>query len=142
MVEAIAQRFEVWISVDTSKPEVIRESAKVGAHIINDIRSLSEPGALEAAAETGLPVCLMHMQGNPKTMQEAPKYDDVFAEVNRYFIEQIARCEQAGIAKEKLLLDPGFGFGKNLSHNYSLLARLVNFTISTCRCWWVCHENR
>ena len=118
---------EVWISVDTSKPEVIRESAKVGAHIINDIRSLSEPGALEAAAETGLPVCLMHMQGNPKTMQEAPKYDDVFAEVNRYFIEQIARCEQAGIAKEKLLLDPGFGFGKNLSHNYSLLARLAEF---------------
>ena len=116
-----------WISVDTSKPEVIRESAKVGAHIINDIRSLSEPGALEAAAETGLPVCLMHMQGNPKTMQEAPKYDDVFAEVNRYFIEQIARCEQAGIAKEKLLLDPGFGFGKNLSHNYSLLARLAEF---------------
>ena len=127
VVEAIAQRFEVWISVDTSKPEVIRESAKVGAHIINDIRSLSEPGALEAAAETGLPVCLMHMQGNPKTMQEAPKYDDVFAEVNRYFIEQIARCEQAGIAKEKLLLDPGFGFGKNLSHNYSLLARLAEF---------------
>ena len=115
VVEAIAQRFEVWIS------------AKVGAHIINDIRSLSEPGALEAAAETGLPVCLMHMQGNPKTMQEAPKYDDVFAEVNRYFIEQIARCEQAGIAKEKLLLDPGFGFGKNLSHNYSLLARLAEF---------------
>ncbi|WP_069985401.1 dihydropteroate synthase [Escherichia coli] len=114
VVEAIAQRFEVWISVDTSKPEVIRESAKVGAHIINDIRSLSEPGALEAAAETGLPVCLMHMQGNPKTMQEAPKYDDVFAEVNRYFIEQIARCEQAG-------------FGKNLSHNYSLLARLAEF---------------
>lgn len=75
-------------------------------------------------------------------MQEAPKYDDVFAEVNRYFIEQIARCEQAGIAKEKLLLDPGFGFGKNLSHNYSLLARWLNFTISTCRCWWVCHENR
>ena len=86
-----------------------------------------QAGALQAAAETGLPVCLMHMQGNPKTMQEAPKYDDVFAEVNRYFIEQIARCEQAGIAKEKLLLDPGFGFGKNLSHNYSLLARLAEF---------------
>ncbi len=82
---------------------------------------------MEAAAETGLPVSLMHMQGNPKTMQEAPKYDDVFAEVNRYFIEQIARCEKAGIAKEKLLLDPGFGFGKNLSHNYTLLARLGEF---------------
>ena len=124
VVEAIAQRFEVWISVDTSKPEVIRESAKVGAHIINDIRSLSEPGALEAAAETGLPVCLMHMQGQPKTMQEAPKYEDVFADVERFFNEHIVRCEQAGIAKEKLLLDPGFGFGKNLSHNYQLLARL------------------
>ncbi|AUW11365.1 dihydropteroate synthase [Klebsiella michiganensis] len=126
-VEAIAQRFEVWISVDTSKPEVIRESARVGAHIINDIRSLTEPGALEAAAETGLPVCLMHMQGQPKTMQDAPKYTDVFADVERFFIEHIVRCERAGIAKDKLLLDPGFGFGKNLSHNYELLARLGEF---------------
>ncbi|HDH7803791.1 TPA: dihydropteroate synthase [Raoultella ornithinolytica] len=127
VVEAIAQRFEVWISVDTSKPEVIRESARAGAHIINDIRSLTEPGALEAAAQTGLPVCLMHMQGQPKTMQEAPKYDDVFADVTRFFTEHIVRCEQAGIAKEKLLLDPGFGFGKNLAHNYELLARLGEF---------------
>lgn len=126
-VEAIAQRFEVWISVDTSKPEVIRESARVGAHIINDIRSLTEPGALEAAAETGLPVCLMHMQGQPKTMQDAPKYEDVFADVERFFVEHIVRCERAGIAKDKLLLDPGFGFGKNLSHNYELLARLGEF---------------
>ena len=124
VVEAIAQRFEIWISVDTSKPEVIRESARVGAHIINDIRSLQEPGALAAAVETGLPVCLMHMQGEPKNMQQAPHYDDVFADVNRFFIDQIARCEAAGIAKEKLLLDPGFGFGKNLTHNYQLLARL------------------
>ncbi|MGL4033560.1 dihydropteroate synthase [Kosakonia cowanii] len=127
VVEAIAQRFEVWISVDTSKPEVIREAARAGAHIINDIRSLTEPGALEAAAQTGLPVCLMHMQGQPKTMQEAPKYEDVFADVNRFFVENIARCERAGIAKEKLLLDPGFGFGKNLSHNYALLSRLGEF---------------
>ena len=127
VVEAIARRFEVWISVDTSKPEVIREVARVGAHIINDIRSLTEPGALEAAAETGLPVCLMHMQGQPKTMQDAPKYADVFADVERFFIEHIVRCERAGIAKDKLLLDPGFGFGKNLSHNYELLARLGEF---------------
>lgn len=127
VVEAIAQRFEVWVSVDTSKPEVIRESASAGAHIINDIRSLQEPGALAAAAQTGLPVCLMHMQGEPRTMQNAPHYDDVFASVNRYFVEQIARCEAAGIAKEKLLLDPGFGFGKNLHHNYQLLARLAEF---------------
>lgn len=127
VVEALAQRFEVWVSVDTSKAEVIRESAKVGAHLINDIRSLQEPGALAAAAETGLPVCLMHMQGEPKTMQQAPQYEDVFADVNRFFIEHIARCEAAGIAKDKLLLDPGFGFGKNLTHNYQLLARLAEF---------------
>lgn len=127
VVEAVAQRFEVWVSVDTSKPEVIRESARAGAHIINDIRSLSEPGALEAAAQTGLPVCLMHMQGEPRTMQNAPHYDDVFESVKRYFVEQIARCEAAGIAKENLLLDPGFGFGKNLHHNYQLLARLSEF---------------
>lgn len=127
VVEAIAQRFEVWISVDTSKPEVIREAARVGAHIINDIRSLTEPGALEAVAETGLPVCLMHMQGQPKTMQAAPKYEDVFTDVTRFFTEHIVRCERAGIAKDKLLLDPGFGFGKNLSHNYELLARLGEF---------------
>ncbi len=127
VVEAVAQRFEVWVSVDTSKPEVIRESARAGAHIINDIRSLTEPGALDAAAQTGLPVCLMHMQGEPRTMQNAPHYDDVFASVNRYFVEQIARCEAAGIAKENLLLDPGFGFGKNLHHNYQLLARLSEF---------------
>ncbi|WP_165461931.1 dihydropteroate synthase [Atlantibacter sp.] len=127
VVEAVAQRFEVWVSVDTSKPEVIRESARAGAHIINDIRSLTEPGALDAAAQTGLPVCLMHMQGEPRTMQNAPHYDDVFASVNRYFVEQIARCEAAGIAKNNLLLDPGFGFGKNLHHNYQLLARLSEF---------------
>nr|WP_024966686.1 dihydropteroate synthase [Pantoea sp. IMH] len=127
VVEAIAQRFEVWVSVDTSKPEVIRESARAGAHIINDIRSLSEPGALEAAAETGLPVCLMHMQGAPQTMQQAPKYDNLLQDVNDYFVEQIARCERAGIKKAQLLLDPGFGFGKNLSHNYQLLAHLADF---------------
>lgn len=127
VVEALAQRFEVWVSVDTSKAEVIRESARVGAHLINDIRSLQEPGALAAAAETGLPVCLMHMQGEPKTMQQAPQYEDVFADVDRFFIEHIARCEAAGIAKDKLLLDPGFGFGKNLIHNYQLLARLAEF---------------
>ncbi|WP_024548130.1 dihydropteroate synthase [Siccibacter turicensis] len=127
VVEALAQRFETWISVDTSRPEVIRETARAGAHIINDIRSLQMPGALEAAAETGLPICLMHMQGQPGSMQDAPHYENVFADVDRFFSEQIARCEAAGIAKEKLLLDPGFGFGKNLTHNYQLLARLSEF---------------
>jgi len=127
VINAIAQRFEVWISVDTSKADVIREAARVGAHIINDVRSLSEPGALEAAAATGLPVCLMHMQGEPRTMQQAPLYENILSEVDTYFAQQIARCEAAGIKKERLILDPGFGFGKNLSHNYELLAHLGDF---------------
>ncbi|TPE16733.1 dihydropteroate synthase [Pantoea vagans] len=127
VIDAIAQRFEVWISVDTSKAEVIREAARVGAHIINDVRSLSEPGALEAASATDLPVCLMHMQGEPRTMQQAPAYDNILSEVDTYFAQQIARCEAAGIKKERLILDPGFGFGKNLSHNYELLAHLGDF---------------
>lgn len=127
VVEAIARRFEVFISVDTSKPRVIRESASAGAHLINDVRSLQEPGALEAAADSGLPVCLMHMQGEPRTMQQAPHYDDLMGEVNAFFQQHIARCTAAGIAKQKLLLDPGFGFGKNLAHNYQLLARLSEF---------------
>lgn len=127
VVEAIARRFEVFISVDTSKPGVIRESANAGAHLINDVRSLREPGALEAAAASGLPVCLMHMQGEPRTMQQAPHYEDLMGEVNAFFQQHIARCTAAGIAKQKLLLDPGFGFGKNLAHNYQLLARLSEF---------------
>ncbi|MGC1005871.1 dihydropteroate synthase [Pantoea agglomerans] len=127
VIDAIAQRFEVWISVDTSKADVIREAARVGAHIINDVRSLSEPGALEAAAVTGLPVCLVHMQGEPRTMQQAPVYENILSEVDTYFAQQIARCETAGIKKERLILDPGFGFGKNLSHNYELLAHLGDF---------------
>lgn len=127
VVEAIAQRFEVWISVDTSKPEVIRESAQVGVHIINDIRSLSKPGALSAAAETGLPVCLMHMQSETHNMQQAPHYHDIISEVDSYFSTQIARCEAAFIKKDNLMLDLGFGFSKDLSHNYKLLAHLSHF---------------
>ncbi|WP_128178589.1 dihydropteroate synthase [[Pantoea] beijingensis] len=127
VIEAIAQRFEVWISVDTSKPDVIRESAKVGAHIINDVRSLQEPGALAAAAETGLPVCLTHMQGEPRTMQQAPHYRNLLQEVDDFFALHIARCTAAGMKKEQLLLDPGFGFGKNLTHNYQLLAHLADY---------------
>lgn len=126
-VEAIARNFDVWISVDTSKAEVMRESACAGAHLINDIRALQEPGALEAAAACGLPVCLMHMQGMPRTMQQEPHYDDVVAEVDAFLTEQIERCEQAGIERKKIVLDPGFGFGKNLRHNYQLLAHLPRF---------------
>lgn len=124
VVEAIRQRFDVWISVDTSKAPVITESANVGASIINDIRSLQEPGALEAAAKTGLPVCIMHMQGDPKTMQQSPHYENVMVDVDRFLQENIQRCVDAGIEKNQIILDPGFGFGKNLAHNYQLLAHL------------------
>ncbi|BES83509.1 dihydropteroate synthase [Pectobacterium araliae] len=124
VVEAIAKRFDVWISVDTSKPEVMTASAQAGAHLINDIRALQEPGALEAAASTGLPVCLMHMQGMPRTMQHKPHYADLLQDIGNFFQQQIERCVSANIPKNKLLLDPGFGFGKNLAHNYTLLARL------------------
>ncbi|NBM47997.1 dihydropteroate synthase [Proteus sp. G2666] len=124
VVEAIRQRFDIWISVDTSKAQIITESANVGASIINDIRSLREPGALEAAAKTGLPVCIMHMQGNPKTMQQSPHYENVMMDVDRFLQENIQRCVDAGIEKNQIILDPGFGFGKNLAHNYQLLAHL------------------
>lgn len=124
VVEAIRQRFDVWISVDTSKAQVMAESANVGASIINDIRSLQEPGALEAAAKTGLPVCIMHMQGDPKTMQQSPHYENVMIDVDHFLRENIQRCVDAGIEKNQIILDPGFGFGKNLAHNYQLLAHL------------------
>lgn len=127
VVAALAQRFDTFISVDTSKALVMRESAAAGAHLINDIRSLSEPGALATAAASQLSVCLMHMQGEPGTMQQAPHYENVLAEVEAYFVQQIDRCEAAGITKNRLLLDPGFGFGKTLEHNYRLLARLGDF---------------
>ncbi|EYU16452.1 dihydropteroate synthase [Photorhabdus luminescens] len=127
VVEALAQRFNIWISVDTSKALVMSESAKAGAHLINDIRALQEPGALESAAKSGLPVCLMHMKGQPRTMQDAPHYENLLSEVKQFFTEQIERCVMAGIAKDKLVLDPGFGFGKNLTHNYQLLAHLNQF---------------
>lgn len=124
VVAALAQRFDTFISVDTSKALVMREGAAAGAHMINDIRALGEPGALDAAAASQLPVCLMHMQGEPDTMQQAPHYENVLAEVEAFLVQQIARCEAAGIAKNRLVLDPGFGFGKTLAHNYRLLARL------------------
>lgn len=128
LVEKIARYFDVWISVDTSKPQVMTESAKAGAHLINDIRALTEPGAIEAAAKTQLPVCIMHMQGDPKTMQNAQHYQqDIYQEVDQFFTQHINRCVNAGIEREKIILDPGFGFGKTLQHNYRLLAKLNNF---------------
>lgn len=127
VVTAIARESDVWISVDTSKALVIREAANAGAHILNDIRSFSEPGALQAAAQSGLPVCVMHMQGEPRTMQQAPHYQNVVREVYTYLEVQVARCVAAGIEKNHIILDPGFGFGKTLAHNYQLLDKLDLF---------------
>ena len=124
VVEAIAARFDVVISVDTSTPEVMTASAAAGAGMINDVRALERPGALEAARATGLPVCLMHRQGEPDMMQLAPRYASVLDEVNAYLQSRVEACEEAGIARERLILDPGFGFGKTLEHNLQLFAHL------------------
>ncbi len=115
---------DVWISIDTSKAEVMRQSIEAGADLINDVRSLTEPGALEVAAKANVPVCIMHMKGQPKTMQLNPQYDDVQQEVEEFLLQKLTECEQAGIVRENIILDPGFGFGKSLEHNYHLLANL------------------
>jgi dihydropteroate synthase len=124
VVEAIAAEFPVPVSVDTSKPGVMRAAVAAGAGLINDVYALRREGALAAAADSGVPVCLMHMQGEPRTMQEAPSYDDVVAEVREFLLLRVADCEAAGIARERILIDPGFGFGKTLEHNLSLLRHL------------------
>ena len=124
VVEAIRSRIDLPMSVDTSKPGVMRAAAAAGAALINDVRALREPGALEAAAATGGPVCLMHMQGQPRTMQANPHYTDVTVEVTSFLQERLAACADAGIGRERLLIDPGFGFGKTLRHNVELLANL------------------
>lgn len=124
LVELIAAELDTVISVDTSSPGVMREAASAGAGLINDVRALSREGALAAAAATNLPVCLMHMKGEPDTMQVAPQYVDVVSEVGNYLMERVAVCEQQGIDRGRLLLDPGFGFGKTATHNLQLLQGL------------------
>ncbi len=124
VVEAIHREFDVVISVDTSTPEVMAESVRRGAALLNDVRSLRRPGALQVAVETGVPVCLMHMQGEPDTMQQDPHYDDVVAEVRGFLAAQVASCTAAGIAPHNIILDPGFGFGKTLEHNLRLFRYL------------------
>lgn len=124
IVEAIAAELDVIISVDTSTPAVIRETARLGAGLINDVRSLQRDGAVDAAADSGLPVCLMHMRGEPSTMQQSPQYPDVVAEVREFLLERLAACAAAGIGAERVILDPGFGFAKTLEHNLSLFKHL------------------
>ncbi|WP_288436795.1 dihydropteroate synthase [uncultured Pseudomonas sp.] len=123
VIEAIARELDVVISMDTSTPAVMREGARAGAGLINDVRSLRRPGALETAAATDLAICLMHMRGEPGTMQQAPVYADVAGEVGAFLAEQVARCEAVGISRQRLVLDPGYGFAKTLEHNLELFRR-------------------
>jgi len=124
-VNAVRERFDVAISVDTSKAQVIRQAVAAGAGLVNDVRALQEPGALAAAADAGVPVCLMHMRGKPETMQQnVPDYNNVVEEVNDFLLQRISACTDAGIDKHNIILDPGYGFGKTVEHNYQLLAHL------------------
>lgn len=125
VVEAIRDRFDTVVSIDTSTPEVIRGAAAVGAGLINDIRALQRDGALQAAVDTGLAVCLMHMQGDPQSMQQAPVYESVLSEVNSFLELRVQACLDAGIDRRRLVLDPGFGFGKSLQHNLELFAAMA-----------------
>ncbi len=124
VVERLRPLTRAFISVDTGKPQVMRAASAAGADLINDVRALREPGALEAAVASGCAVCLMHMQGEPRTMQESPHYVDVVGEVRRFLEERVQDCLNAGMSVERLVLDPGFGFGKTLEHNLELLRRL------------------
>lgn len=124
LVEALVKNFDCIVSVDSSTPQVMTESAALGAGLLNDVRALQREGALEAAAQTGLPVCLMHMRGEPQTMQDAPHYDDVAAEVAAFLQQRVDACVVAGISRERIVLDPGFGFAKTLQHNLELFSRL------------------
>ena len=127
LVEAVQKRFDCWISVDTSKAIVMQEAAKVGMDLINDIRALREPGALEIAGQLNLPTCIMHMQGQPRTMQTNPHYDDVVQDVYQFLEARTKACLDAGIAKENIIWDMGFCFGKTVQHNYKLLQQLAQF---------------
>ncbi|KKJ95600.1 dihydropteroate synthase [Stutzerimonas stutzeri] len=124
IVEMIARELDVVVSVDTSTPAVIRECARLGAGLINDVRSLQRDGALDAAADAGLPVCLMHMRGEPGDMQRDPRYDDVVEEVCSFLEQRMGACAAAGIPLDRIVLDPGFGFAKMLNHNLVLFRRM------------------
>lgn len=127
LIERLVNETDVPISIDTSKPEVMRAAVAAGAGMINDVYALRQTGALDAARDCSVPVVLMHMQGEPRTMQQHPHYKDVVVEVKQFLVERILACEAAGIPRERLLIDPGFGFGKTLEHNLELLRHLREF---------------
>jgi dihydropteroate synthase len=131
VIEALTKEMDVVVSIDTSKAQVMTEAVQAGASLINDVRALRNEGALAAAVmaanEFNVPSCLMHMQGEPQTMQKAPQYDGVVQQVTEFFIQQITKCHEAGLDRKHILIDPGFGFGKTLNHNYQLLKHLQDF---------------
>ncbi|MCB1616191.1 MAG: dihydropteroate synthase [Pseudomonadales bacterium] len=127
VVYALRKHSDIPISVDTSRPEVILEAAKAGANLLNDVRALRVNGALEAFLKTDMSVCLMHMQGEPESMQDDPFYDDVVEDVLRFLLDRAAVCKAAGVSQNRILIDPGFGFGKTLAHNLLLLQQLGRF---------------
>ena len=129
-VEVLTRHVDAVISVDTSTPSVMTESARLGAGLLNDVRGFRRPGALEAASATGLPVCIMHMQGEPDTMQQNPEYDDVMSGVRDFFTDRLNACEAAGLSRGQVILDPGFGFGKTAEHNFHLFARLKELCLT------------
>jgi len=128
VVEALVAEIDLPISVDTSKPDVMRAAIAAGASMINDVLALQEPGALDTVAGSSVAVCLMHMQGKPRTMQAAPRYDDVVRDVHHFLVERVRACEIDGMDRSRLVVDPGFGFGKTLEHNLALLAALGEFS--------------
>ena len=130
VIAALRAATSVILSVDTSKPEVMAAAARAGAGLINDVRALREPGALGAARDSGCAVCLMHMQGEPRTMQDSPHYADVVAEVGSFLSERVAACRAAGFAPGRLAIDPGFGFGKTFAHNLTLLRHLRSLVMA------------
>ncbi len=132
VVEALSKELPVVISIDTHKSELMRLGVASGAGFINDVRGLQGQGALTAAAELGVPVCVMHMQGEPTSMQSSPEYEDVVGSVYQFFQERILTCERAGIPRDRVILDPGFGFGKTLRHNLALMNSLSRFRDLGC----------
>lgn len=128
LLKAIKSRFDILVSIDTSKAGVMTEALAHGVDIINDVCALQNKGCLEIAAQSDIPICIMHMQGQPRTMQVAPIYNDVINDIKVFFEQRIEQCQQAGINRERLILDPGFGFGKTLEQNYKLLANLHEFS--------------